>query len=48
MIRKCIDDNLKVVKRTYQWDSKYVAILLCKDHCNDPDFAHFDSEEKIQ
>lgn len=48
MTRECIDDNLKVVKRTYQWDSKSIEILLCKEHCIDPDFAYFESEEKIK
>ena len=42
--RVCSDDNPKVVKRTYQWDSQQVEISLCNQHKNDPDFAGFISE----
>ncbi len=44
----CDDNNPKIVKRIYNWDEKLIEISLCKNHLNDPDFAHFESEEKIQ
>jgi len=45
--RICADDNPKIVKRIFQWDLKQIEISLCSQHCKDPDFAHFISEEKI-
>ncbi len=46
--RQCDDNNPKTVKRNYNWDGKQVEISLCNLHKQDPDFSHFESEEKIQ
>jgi len=45
--RICADDNPKIIKRFYDWDGKQIEISLCIKHCQDPDFSHFISEEKI-
>jgi hypothetical protein len=42
--RYCIDDNPKIVRRTYNWDGKEIKIDLCEDHQKDPDFSSFISE----
>jgi hypothetical protein len=46
--RECFDNNPKTVLRKYDWDGKLVEISLCAQHQKDPDFSHFESEEKIQ
>ena len=46
--RKCADDNLKIVKRVYDWDGKLIEIDLCKMHLSDPDFQDFVAEYQIQ
>lgn len=45
--RYCKDENLKVVKRIYNWDDQQVEISLCVQHKEDPDFSHFVKEEPI-
>jgi len=48
MTRYCLDKNPKIINRVYNWDDKLVTFSLCKNHCKDPDFADFISEEKLQ
>ena len=47
MNRICADNNPKIVKRVYDWDGKLIQFSLCENHCNDPDFSNFISEEKL-
>ena len=43
----CLDENPKIIQRTYDWNGKTVQFKLCRDHCQDPDFSDYVSEEKL-
>ena len=44
---RCFDKNVKVTLRKYEYDNSTDEFLLCKKHCNDPDFSNFISETPI-
>lgn len=47
MVKQCVDDNPKIIKRVYSWDGKQIEISLCAQHKEDPDFSHFVKEEVL-
>ena len=48
MIRSCIDNDEKVVLRTYDWDGKLVQFRLCHNHSYDEKFSGHISEILIK
>ena len=48
MIHSCVDNEEKIILRTYDWYGKLVQFRLCNNHADNTKFSGYVSEIKIK